>query len=552
MKEKNLKTDVLILGAGAAGCGAAIAAREQGAGKVMIVEKGKLESSGAIGGGNDHFMAVLNTGPDWDTEETAVNALKGFHTGTTPETIRNSWVRVMPVIVRLLEDMGVEFVKKPDGSYLRTVGFGQPGPWWINMDKGWYVKRHIAKRIHSMGIDVVNNVMVTRLLTSNGRIAGAVGFNVLDGTFYTFRAKTVVLALGANANRTTANSTGNPYNTWHSPYNTGSNGVMAYEGGAKILNLELNEASTLLPKSFGAPGMNGLNSMGGHELNALGERFMGKYDPRWEDCVRRVQVASTYQELIEGKGPPFYMDMRHLSKEDIALLENVLMPGDKATYKDWQEQKKFTFATTPLEVEISEIALGSKLLTNNRFECSVKGLFSGCNFMAFSGAMCGGYSAGKEAAKAAEKIDDLATINNAVVAAEKEQIFKPLGRRTGLSPKQFEALIRQTMTYYMGFVRNQKGIETALEKLNIIQNHIGEVKADNLHELMRANEARHLIKHCQLSARAAMERKESGRTLYRRSDYPKLNPDLNKCFILWQENGAEKMAIKPLEEATSF
>jgi len=63
-----METDVLVLGAGAAGCGAAIGAQRAGA-RVLLVDKGKLESSGCVGGGNDHFMANLNTGPEWDSDE---------------------------------------------------------------------------------------------------------------------------------------------------------------------------------------------------------------------------------------------------------------------------------------------------------------------------------------------------------------------------------------------------------------------------------------------------------------------------------------------------
>ena len=57
---KRVETDVLILGAGAAGSGAAIAARREGV-DVVLVEKGKLESCGSAGGGNDHFQAPLGT-----------------------------------------------------------------------------------------------------------------------------------------------------------------------------------------------------------------------------------------------------------------------------------------------------------------------------------------------------------------------------------------------------------------------------------------------------------------------------------------------------------
>ena len=56
---KRYETDVLVLGAGAVGCGAAVAAAGVGA-KVLLLDKGCLESSGSLGGGNDHFMCVLD------------------------------------------------------------------------------------------------------------------------------------------------------------------------------------------------------------------------------------------------------------------------------------------------------------------------------------------------------------------------------------------------------------------------------------------------------------------------------------------------------------
>ena len=54
-----IETDVLVIGSGASGCGAALGAREQGL-RVLIMDKGKVESSGCLGGGNDHHMADLD------------------------------------------------------------------------------------------------------------------------------------------------------------------------------------------------------------------------------------------------------------------------------------------------------------------------------------------------------------------------------------------------------------------------------------------------------------------------------------------------------------
>ena len=66
-----LETDLLVLGTGAAGCGAALAARRAGI-RTLMVDKGKLESSGCLGGGNDHFLAVLGTNDPDDTVDDLV------------------------------------------------------------------------------------------------------------------------------------------------------------------------------------------------------------------------------------------------------------------------------------------------------------------------------------------------------------------------------------------------------------------------------------------------------------------------------------------------
>jgi hypothetical protein len=34
-----------------------------------------------------------------------------------------------------------------------------------------------------------------------------------------------------------------------------------------------------------------------------------------------------------------------------------------------------------------------------------------------------------------------------------------------------------------------------------------------------------------------MERKESGRSIYRRTDYPDVNLEMSKPLVIWQENG---------------
>ncbi|MBN2063098.1 MAG: FAD-binding protein [Deltaproteobacteria bacterium] len=531
---KVIETDVLILGSGAAGCGAAIAANRKGI-RVLMLDKGKLESSGNLGGGNDHFCAVLNRGPQTDSDEALVNFYVTPWCGLSPEIYDRGWAKKIPSVLSFLEDAGVEFLKNDDGTYYRTLGIGQPGNWWINIRNGHNIKRLLAKKIRSMNIDVMDHIMVTKIIKMDEKVSGCLGYNVLDGTFYIFRAKKVIMALGKVSTRGWTNSTGNPYNIWWSPYNTGSQFTLAYDAGVKLLNLDTEQRATLLPKGFGAPGMNGINSMGGHELNALGERFMGKYDPMWENGLRRNQILGTYQELIEGKGPPFFMDMTHLKKEDVTHLQFVLMPGDKATYLDYCEQKGIDFATSPLEVEISELSFGGQLLTRDNAETNISGIYNGCLFMSFSGAMCGGYYAGEQAAEASLQTGNAPVFDQAEVIRERKRIFSPMKKEGDLGYEEFESVIRQIMNYYMGYRRNQKGMEIALNKLNFLESQWQKIGAGNYHELMKTHESAELIKICQLTVRTCMERKESGRTFYTRTDYPETKPEFAKPLIIWND-----------------
>jgi len=538
---KTIETDILVLGSGAAGCGAAIAAKEQGVG-VALVDKGKLESSGCVGGGNDHFKAILHSGQENDTEEVFVNFFKGPTSGLTAKAL-SLWVRAMPPMLDVLQEVGIKFMQTPDGTWVRTSGFGEPGAWYIQIENGQLIKRRLARKIRQMGVDVFDYVMITKLLTQDNRIIGAVGYHVLDGTFYVFKARSVVLALGRGANRATTSSTNNPYNIWHHPYNTGSQFVLAYDAGARLINLDLRQLATLLPKGFGSAGMNGINAVGAHELNALGERFMGKYHPMMENGPRHRQVQGTHLELTAGKGPPFHMDMRHCDKEELRVLQYILMPGDKATFLDYAEQAGVDFAKYPMEVELSEIEFGGLVLTDDHLEATVKGLFSGCQFDSLSGAMCGGYAAAIEAVKALSSAKELSPVNLEEMRNEKERIFKPIQKmKGGIHYERFERAIRQVMMYYMGFVRNEKGIATALDRLNFIGEYLDKLQASDVHELMRANESVHLLKMCQLATRATIERKESGRTIYRRSDYPDLDPQYSKVLATWQEAGEQRLA----------
>ena len=527
-----VETDVLVIGSGASGCGAALGARDQNQ-TVVLIDKGKLESSGCIGGGNDHYMAVLD---EKDEEFDTVDDLIKFYSkplfGWTPAMLRNGWYNHMRYFLEMLGKSGVNFSRRSDGTYLRTQGFGQPGRWWTHISNGMTIKRVLSRIVRARGIETIDHTMAVKILTDGGKSCGAIAWNVLSGEYYIIRAKTVVSAQGRSATRSTSNSTQNPYNVWMYPYNTSAGVVLGYDCGAAVTELDTYQRATMLPKGYGCPGMNGINSSGAHEVNALGERFMGKYDPMMENGVRNNQIQGTFQEQMEGSGPPFYMDMRHVDEDVVRELQYDLMPGDKATFGDWAECTGVDFQHKPLEVEIGELIFGGAIAVNDSFESSISNLFCGSVFLYCSGAMCGGYEAGRQAGMRAAGMEMLAQVDEDLAARVKKETFAPLHTEDGITYQEMEEAARNIMNYYMGFRRSMAGMERALEKIRFLSRQVSRLQASNYRDLMRCHESKDILIVSELAILATMERKESGRCVYRLRDYPDLNPEMSKPLLL--------------------
>lgn len=529
-------TDVLILGAGASGCGAALSACEQGV-RVLLTDKGKLESCGSLGGGNDHYMAVLNTGEPGDDTQSIVDFYCTPTSGLSPSHIRQ-WVEAMPLFINMLKDMGIVFEHNDDGSFYRTTGFGQPGSWWTHINNGKYIKRRLGKLIRSKGVEMLDYFQCTKLLVEDGRIVGAAGFHVLDGSFHIIRAKAVVMALGRTNCRSTVNSSLLPFNAAFSPYITGSQIALSYEAGAQVITLDTEQEATLIPKGWGCPGMNGISSSGAKAMNALGERYMRRYHPMMEVGPRSLWMQATHRELSAGHGP-FHLDLTHVDHDILRHLQYDSMPGDKETWIDYCDQAGIDFTTKPMEVELSELYINGILYLDDTFQSqTVKGLFGGSLFNDFSGAICSGYISGGHAARSCAGVQHLSELNAEELEQEKERVFRPLSVQDGIPHDKFENAIRQVMSYYMGYVRSEKSINIALEKLAMVEALQDQIMAPGLHELMRAHESLHLLRLCQLTTLATRERRESGSYVFRRSDYPDPDPALAKLLVMEKKDGA--------------
>jgi adenylylsulfate reductase subunit A len=540
---QRLKADVAVIGGGTAGLNSAMAAAEAGL-SVLVADKARIERSGAIAGGIDHFMAYLESGEPWDTREAYLGWVAKIARGAANLRIQDKvFCDQVQAAIERVERIGVALRDPATGKFVRTQALGQPGPYAINFN-GKRLKPRMAKEVRRLGCKVLDRLQVTRLFLHNGEMAGFAGFNIRTGDFYEVRAKAVVIATG-NTNRMFKGQTRTPFNIWYCPACTGDLHRAAFDAGVELANMEYIRM-TIVPKGFSAPGFNAFLGMGSHLVNSLGERFLERYHPMGERAPRNHVVWATYREVKEGRGP-IYMDCRHLTQRDREHLFTTL-GYDKDTLPDFFIKKGYNLEGTMIEMTVSEPmqarpseVCGSGIKIDERCSSNVPGLFAAGDSSDQMGCLhictAGGYAAGKSAAEYAMNSGRLKPIKAREVANERARVFGPLEKGSGVPYQEFEEVVRSITTDHFGPVKTEISLKSALEKLERLDGAHQEMKAENLHELMRVHEAMNIQQVAKITASAALARKETRFPPYHyRADFPETD-DKNYCGLIVVKKG---------------
>jgi len=550
----SIDTDVLVVGGGVAGTMAAIPALEAGL-KVVICEKGKvLDHCGSVGCGVDHYLTVMDTGPEWDTPEFLIKHVPELTDGIVDMAVAGRVIREMPRIFRKIESFGVDFKDRKTGTYYRLRSFGLPGTYHINFD-GTDFKKQLGERVRKGKATVLMRTMVVQLLTRDNRAYGAFAFNFRTGEWYAIRAKAVVLAAG-DVNRISRNASGLAFDSWHFPYNTGDAQAMGYRAGATLANMESVEA-TLTPKGFSTQGLNALVSLGAHFVNKSGERFMFRYDAKGENARRAVLADAVINEYLLGNGP-IYLDCRHLPQEMLDRMEYTLQV-DRYTLPAFYWQKGVNFREELVEISVSELSIrrsgvyfrGSGLAVDTNGETSVEGLFAAGDCATVSGGIAGaavlGHIAGEGVVRRVRStVGSLPAIDAKAIESVRARAENHLERREGIAWKEFEDGVRRTVTDYVGVRRSDKGLRLALQTLHALAKQEPHLKADDLHGLMRVNESMNIRLNAEIMASASLARKETRTgSAHWRLDYPKTDDEHWRKFVI-VERGAGGPSVRTL------
>lgn len=305
------KFDVVIVGAGLAGCAAARECIKGGLKTAILTKVHPLRShSCAAQGGVNAALSEEDTtlhakdtivGGDYLCDQEAVE----FMCKHAPETIR--WA----------ERMGAVFSRTEDGKIAQRAFGGQsfPRACYAKDRVGLTLLQTIYEQARREGVEFFDEWYVSDLMYRNGKINGVFAYNIRDSRPAIFNSRITMFATGGYARAYKINS--------NAIANTGDGlSIVARLG----LPLEDMEFVQFHPTGLAGTGIlisEAARGEGGRLFNSKNERFMEKYAPdSMELAPRDVVGRAIIQEVLKGNGvgkhkDAVYLDLTHLGSEKI-------------------------------------------------------------------------------------------------------------------------------------------------------------------------------------------------------------------------------------------
>ncbi|MGO2658395.1 L-aspartate oxidase [Mycetocola reblochoni] len=555
--ERRLSTSVLIIGSGGSGLRAAIELADRGVDVTVLGKRprGDAHTSLAAGGIN----AALGTMDPQDSwQQHAADTLRESYLLADPRTVEIV-TRGAAQGIADLEQLGMPFARESDGrisqrffgahSYRRTAFSGDY--------TGLSIQRTLVDAAEQRGVRILDDVYVTRLLTSDGAVFGAYGFVQQDGTRVLIHADAVILAAGGH-NRIWRRTSSRRNE------NTGDAFRLAVLAGGRIRDAELvqfHPSGIIEPETdAGTLVSEAARGEGGVLRNARGERFMERYDPVRMELSTRDRVAlAAYTEIAEGRGTErggVWLDVSHLPRE-------VIMERLPRVYQTLLELQMRDITREPIEIApTAHYSMGGVWVRPEDHGTGVDGLYAiGEAASGLHGAnRLGGNSLiellvyGRIVAASAAEYSAALTAQPRSRAAEDEARAEVDGLLAADGPVNVRVLqraLRELMTRYAGVVRSEEGLLAGLAELDRIEGQLDDIGVHPdiaaYQDLAHAFDLLSSILAARATLQSALERRET-RGCHNRSDYPEQDPALRVNLVWSADGGVVREEIPPIPE----
>lgn len=553
MENRNIvhEADVLVIGGGAAGCWAAIKARQFGASTVIQVDKGKVGRSGTSPNAAGILSVFYPEEDDYDRVFREI--IDDSEYLIDQDRLRYHLETIWGLMMEMDSWGTVEMERTPNGKLQRFPGRARVPNMMFH---GSQMMSALAKEVRKGGAKQINRVMITDLLTNNGRVVGAVGFDTSTADWHVFKAKVTILAAGCSM-----------YKAGH-PGSRGGGGAayaLPYRAGADVTGLELSSYAIHKCASYDfAPAGQMFQGLGVKFWNANGERFMERYEPVLKERAPVDRISPYFgAEVKQGKGP-IYLDLTHCTPEEVQMLRRVVPTRMKMYEKvGWVKNDRFT---RTMEWVAGPFDARGGPSVDARYETCLPGLFAcGDNILqagdgggqrALVGAFTSAARAGQCAAEVAKEVGEV-KVKDDGAKEFKDKVFRLMKRKEGIEPDSVLLAVQQTVTPYEVFMfRDEERMGKALKEIESIRDNLVPLLfAYDPHYLRMALEARDLATVAEIQLRASIFRKES-RIGAIREDYPytdniewlklvSVKQEKSKMTVFTQELPFDRYPIKP-------
>jgi succinate dehydrogenase/fumarate reductase flavoprotein subunit len=596
-KEREIETDVLVIGGGIAGCWAAISAARKGV-KVALVEKGNTVRSGAGGPGCDHWcQCPANPHSKVDPDEWAKVLAEnpGTMTELPKDTPKISYGNGIGSQIQCresydtlleLEEMGGQIRDIHDeyvgveGRYDDTKLMFSPRTSPDHATEiviriwGTTFKPALKRECQRLGVHIFDRVMCTSLLTERvlqgARVVGATGFSNRTGEFMIFKSKATILATASDFYLWMLNTEHAGCRQFRSRTATGDGLAMAWKAGAELVLME-----KVIPLMLGTGykhnwyGGAGDASYENLQLVDANGKMLPWPTQGWADGGAMRPSPEVYESIrkniLKGKWAlPFYGDfpgmpgIERRATWDLMLGEESTTKVITSTYEraGFDPSKHLLQNYAFIEGETHSqwrTARGGGPVVDWDLKTTLDGLYAAgeqlFSFGDHSFAATTGRYAGRKAADYSTQIGE-SKISREQVDLEKARVYAPIKRTSGIEWKELNAGIARTMQYFCSEYKTELLLNMGLDTLKEIEEvFVPRLYALDPHKLMRSIEDLSMLAHGQMVLHASLARKASSRLLnFFRIDYPEIDPpEWSKFLTIKLENGRVKSGELPLK-----
>jgi fumarate reductase flavoprotein subunit len=551
--------DIVIIGGGAAGLRAAIAAAEANpnasialVSKVYPMRSHTVSAEGgaaAVGRDDDNF------------ELHGFDTVKGSDFLGDQDVIKY-FVEQAPKELALLENWGCPWSRNDDGS-VATRAFGG-----MTIKRTWYATDKVGFHMlhalfqHSMRFDNIvryDEYYATKLLTDDGACRGAAALEIRTGEMHAILGRAVILATGGAGKCF-------PFTT-NGTIKTGDGMALAYRAGVPLKDMEFVQYHPTGMPGTGILITEATRGEGGYLRNSKDERFLVDYDygvgQKAELGPRDMISRAIIQEFEAGRGFQgkygnyAALDLTHLGEEKIdtklpfvrELAKTYLGVDPVHEYIPIRPVVHYMMggvdtditAATDLpglyaagETACASLNGANRLGSNSLTECLVFGAAAGVNSMEYAKGSSEGSDANLKA-QAEEEAGRIEALRGS--------------KRGGDKVHALRVAMNQTMEEGCGVYREQESMLKTVEAMADVRSRLGRVdlvdesKVFNT-ELISALELESMVEVAQAVAISAAHRKES-RGAHTCRDFP-TRDDQNYLYhtLCYREEASARLGKK--------